>query len=117
MMDANIFDDDTGGKQNTYTNDKITIKISRNGDCGKHLFSLSVDLQRDDLYKIKKNVLKKLEVPDYKNREKQQHLRFFTAKGVEVFDYDNLPSFALINHLYFSFGDDFDYNVRLNTLH
>lgn len=41
------------------------INVSKVTD-GKFLFSISVNLDRDDINKIKKRILKKLEVSGYK---------------------------------------------------
>ena len=43
-------------------------------------------------------------------------MRLFTIKGVEIFEYDSLGSVSHLEKLYYSFGEDFDYAVRLATL-
>lgn len=91
------------------------VHVHRNGE-QKSMFRVGVNVTRDDLWKVKKRVLKKLDHPSYKDSETQKNLRLFTIKGVEIFEYDNLASVALLTRLYFSYGEDFDYSVRLNTL-
>jgi len=60
------------------------IKVSRATD-GKFLFSIEANLDRDDINKIKKRILKKLEVASYKEEAVQNKMRLFTIRGVEVY--------------------------------
>jgi len=60
------------------------IKVSRATD-GKFLFSIEANLDRDDINKIKKRILKKLEVAGYKEEAVQNKMRLFTIRGVEVY--------------------------------
>jgi hypothetical protein len=46
----------------------------------------------------------------------QQSLRLFSIKGIEFYDYDTIQSLQNVYALYFSFGEDFNYQVRLDTL-
>jgi hypothetical protein len=45
-----------------------------------------------------------------------QQLRLFNKKGVEYYNYDNMHHLAGIDSLYYSFGEDYNYSVRLGTL-
>lgn len=46
----------------------------------------------------------------------QQTLRLFTIRGVEFYDHDNPSQLKLFDCLFYSFGDDYDYSVRLGQL-
>jgi len=68
MIETDLFGLNSAANSSTsYAPKKTVIRINRNGDLGKPLFSFSVDLMQDTLSKIKKNVLKKLEIADYKD--------------------------------------------------
>lgn len=43
-------------------------------------------------------------------------MRLFTIKGVEVYSYESLRNVDLLAHLYSSFGEDFEYQIRYNQL-
>jgi hypothetical protein len=45
-----------------------------------------------------------------------QQLRLFNKKGVEYYNYDNMHQLAGVDSLYYSFGEDYNYSVRLGTL-
>jgi len=60
------------------------INVSKVTD-GKFLFSINANLDRDDINKIKKRILKKLEVSGYKEEAVQNKMRLFTIRGVEVY--------------------------------
>ena len=92
-----------------------TVVICKNGD-SKPAFKVTVNVHSDDLWRVRKRVLKKLGHSQYKDRQAQQVLRLFTVKGVEIFEYDNLASVSLLDRLFYSYGEDFDYSVRLATL-
>ena len=42
----------------------------------------------DELWKIKKRLLKKLKYKNYKSAQLQSEVRFFTVKGIEMTDHD-----------------------------
>jgi hypothetical protein len=43
-------------------------------------------------------------------------MRLFTIRGVEVYSYESLRNVALLDHLFYSFGEDFDYQIRYHQL-
>jgi len=55
-------------------------------------------------------------VPGYKEQKIQDKLRLFTIKGVEVYSYESLSNVHNLGHLYYSFGEDFNYQIRYSQL-
>jgi hypothetical protein len=43
-------------------------------------------------------------------------MRLFTIRGVEVYSYESLRNVVLLDQLFYSFGDDFDYQIRYQQL-
>ena len=69
----------------------------------------------DELWKIKKRLLKKLEYKNYKSDKLQSELRVFTMKGIELTE-DDMQEFFKAKSLFYSLNEDFDYSVRVNAL-
>ena len=73
--------------------------------------------RRDDdfVWKVKKRLLKKLKYKDYKSSSLQERVRFFTPRGIEMTEHD-LEDLFQQESVFYSMGEDFDYNVRVNAL-
>ena len=65
---------------------------------------------------MKKKILKKLNIQNYDCKQTQASLRLYTIRGFEFCDYDNIASLANTPELFYSFGEDFNYQVRLDSL-
>lgn len=91
------------------------IKLYKNGD-SKAIFNLKNVLSAQDILQFKRRILKKLNIPSYDDKVTQQSLRLFSIKGVEHYDYDRIDTLSKVNALYYSFGEDFNYQARLDTL-
>ena len=57
-----------------------------------------------------------LDIATYDDRETQESLRLFSVKGIEYYAYDSINQLRDIRELYYSFGEDYNYQIRLNTL-
>ena len=68
------------------------------------------------MQQLKRRILKKLEIATYDDKLTQQSLRLFSIKGIEYYDYDSINQLKEIKELYYSFGEDYNYTIRLNTL-
>ena len=79
--------------------------------------SVTIPAQRgeDELWKIKKRLLKKLSFKNYKSAQLQSELRLFTAKGIELSE-DDVDELFKQNSIFYSINDDFDHTVRVNAL-
>lgn len=64
----------------------------------------------DDMQAFRKHTFKKIGVSQDTN------IRLFGVKGEEYYDYDSLKSLKQVESLYFSYGEDFNYKIRLETL-
>jgi len=94
--------------------EQITIKFYANGST-KLAAKISANTNEDDIYKIKKRLLKKLNFDNYKNKKFQENVRLFTKKGIEITEHDMLD-LRKQESLFYSLGEDFDYKVRINAL-
>jgi len=69
----------------------------------------------DELWKIKKRILKKLKFENYRGDKLQSELRLFTVKGIELTEHD-MDELFKAKRLFYSLNNDFDYSVRVNAL-
>ena len=66
---------------------QITITFYLNGTT-KLACKVSANTNDDDIYKIKKRLLKKLNFDNYKSKKFQENTRLFTKKGLEITEHD-----------------------------
>lgn len=43
-------------------------------------------------------------------------MRLFSIRGAEFYDYDSMQQLRVVDELFYSFGEDYIYTVRLNLL-
>ena len=70
----------------------------------------------DDIYKIKKRLLKKLNLENYKSKKFQDNVRLFTKRGIEITEHDMMDLCKQDSLFYSLQGEDFDFKVRINAL-
>ena len=63
---------------------------------------------------LKKVVLKKIEILE--DQHSLNQLRMFSVTGEEFCDYDSISCLRNIDMIFYSFGEDYNYKVRLQTL-
>ena len=93
---------------------QICIKFYLNGST-KLACKVSGNTNDDDIWKIKKRLLKKLNFDNYKSKKFQENVRLFTKKGLEITEHD-IEDLTKQDSLFYSLGEDFDWNVRINAL-
>ena len=76
---------------------------------------VAANRREDQVWKIKKRLLKKLKYKNYKNAQLQNEVRLFTVKGIELTEYD-MEDLLQQETLFYSMKQDFDYSVRVNAL-
>ena len=87
----------------------LTLKLCKNGDLTT---TGSIKYTQDTTVKqIKQKILRRLNLTD-----KHNTMRLFSIRGIEFFDYDNIEHIKVLTELFYSFGEDFNYRSRLNTL-
>ena len=92
----------------------VFIKIFKNGG-SKSSCTVKLCPIDDDIWQLKKRILKKLKYENYRDKELQAEMRLFTMKGMEMGDHD-MDNLREQKSIIFSMGDDFDYSVRVNAL-
>ncbi len=92
-----------------------SIRLYRNGE-SKLTCTLKNVFEASDFIQLKRRILKKLQIQSFDDKATQQSLRLFSIKGFEYYDYDDIQTLTKIDALYYSFGDDFNYQVRLDAL-
>ena len=65
----------------------LYIKFFANG-ATKETCTIAADRRFDELWKLKKRLLKKLKYKNYKSEKLQSEVRIFTVKGIELGEYD-----------------------------
>ena len=95
-------------------NELVYIKFFKNGGSKPSAIVKACPID-DDVWKIKKRLLKKLKYKNYKDHELQESVRLFTMKGIEMTEAD-LQDLKIQKSVIFSMGDDFDFSVRINAL-
>ena len=86
------------------------MKICQVGQI-KHKFVLTVNTDEDEVIDIKERIHNKLGVKNVGN------MRLFSLKnGIELMDADHMQSVHGLEYLYYSFGEDFDYEVRMEFI-
>ena len=111
MMD-DFFNEDT--KSEEYHNRVHQIKFFANG-ATKLSCTVAANHREDQVWKIKKRLLKKLKYKNYKDSELQNEVRLFTVKGIELTEYD-MEDLLQQETIFYSMKEDFDYSVRVNAL-
>lgn len=96
--------------------DHQSLNICKNGNT-KIIFSLqNIQQNFTSFSQLKKKILKKLDMQNYDCKQTQASLRLYTIKGFEFCDYDSIQQLQGVPELFYSFGEDFNYQVRLDTL-
>ena len=109
-----LFEEDHKGKGSQKVHQTIYLKFYQNGST-KLACKVKAEQGQDELWKIKKRLLKKMEFRNYKSTELQSQVRLFTIKGIELTEFDMQDLFQQ-QSLFYSLGDDFNYSVRIDAL-
>ena len=75
------------GESEDHSTGQITIKFYANGTT-KLACRVYANTNDDDIYKIKKRLLKKLNLENYKSKKFQDNVRLFTKRGIEITEHD-----------------------------
>lgn len=103
------------GQQSDGSGQAVTIKFYANGTT-KLAGKIQANALEDDINKIKKRLLKKLNFENYKNQKFQDKVRLFTKRGIELTEHD-MHDLCKQDSLFYSLqGEDFDYKIRINAL-
>ena len=68
-----------------WKSEQVQIKFFKNGGSRPSCIVKACPID-DDIWKIKKRLLKKLKYKNYKDKELQESVRLFTMKGIEMMD-------------------------------
>lgn len=111
-----MVDNDDTLRGSSSRSDRHQIKLHKNGDLKVICVLKSIFQNYQDISQLKRRILKKLDISTYEDKNTQQSLRIFSIRGIEYCDYDSIEQLKGVHELFYTFGEDYNYQIRLNTL-